>query len=168
MAIPVAAGLDVLRILDEVFTSVGVDYWVGRGVFRRGELHGEFGDQQGDIDVHVRREDEPALWDAIDVLVERGFSEVEWQGPEYKVPLIRDGIEVEIQFLELDGDVRWYRAGGHGQIRFEAPASVFGNRRLEISGVSVRVPDKAYLPAVYGDQWEAEVKGTGGKPVEES
>lgn len=166
MTIDPQAGIQTLKILDDVFNATGLRYWIGRGVFRRGELHGEFGDKQDDIDVHVFREDEPTLWEAIDALSVHGFTEVAWDGPDYKVPLARAGVAVEIQFLELDGDVRWYRAGGHGQKRFEAPASAFGDRRIAISGVPVRVPTRAYLATVYGDGWENEIEGTGGIPFE--
>jgi hypothetical protein len=169
MAIPPDVGVKLLGEVHEAFENRKVKYWIGRGVFRQLTLHQEFGDKQGDIDVHVLREDEVRVREVVEDLLGRGFAIQHSQAGyvlqfSYKIALIKDGNRVEIQFLEREGTSRFYRAGGVGQLKFCAPEGVYSESTSVDAGTLVRVPEPAYLPAVYGPGWRDEEK-TGGSPA---
>ena len=52
-------------------------------------LHGEFGNKQGDIDLHVRREDADAVQRVVEDLLQQGFKRVPFDD-DYKISLTKD------------------------------------------------------------------------------
>lgn len=163
--VPEQAGMEVFREMVGTLEAAGISYWVARGVLRHFTLRQEFGDKQGDIEFHVLREDEDKVWELVDVLATKGYRAVDWKGDQtgdyYKIPLLKGNVPVELVFLDVSGDKLYHRAGGAGQTRFHCERGVFGDRRREMFGVSVRVPEDQYLSQVYGDKWREEKKAGG-------
>lgn len=155
-------GIKTLCEVVEVVDAENLRYWLGRGLFRHYTLNKSFGDRQGDIDFHVLRDDEKRLRAVVTELENRGFRIV--SGPEHrhKVSIKKGAVEVEFVFLERDGEDLWHQAGWPQLRRFTCPSAMFGDRREEMFGVSVRVPEDGYLEAVYGPEWTKNRKGSGG------
>ncbi len=162
-AIPEGIGIETLHELVHCLESAGVNYWLGRGLFRQFTLHKNFGDRQGDIDFHVLREEHARLQSVVTDLTDKGYELI--SGPEHghKVTIRKRGVKVEFVFLERDGDILWHQAGWPRRKRYDSPARAFGDRRVEMFGVSVRVPNEEYLPAVFGSGWRKNTKGSGGR-----
>ena len=160
-------GATALREVIGVLEAAGIRYWLGRGLFRHFTLRHEFGDKQGDVDLHVLREDEDAVRVAATTLEEMHYEVISRAEQKNKITLRRgeSKVEVELVFLNRDGEFLWHQAGWPDRRRYDCPARAFGDRRLEMFDILVRVPDEEYLPAVFGPGWEANEKGTGGAPV---
>jgi hypothetical protein len=160
-------GATALREVSGVLDAAGIRYWLGRGLFRHFTLHHEFGDKQGDVDLHVLREDEDSVRDEVKRLEGMDYEVVSRPEHTHKITLRRGETEVEVElvFLNRDGEVLWHQAGLPDRRRYDCPARAFGERRLEMFGILVRVPDEEYLPAVFGPGWEANEKETGGAPI---
>ena len=159
-------GIAAMQEVVEVLERRGLRYWLGRGVLRHHTLEGELGDQQGDIDFHVLREDEPGVRrQAVEELQTLGYQVISRPEHSHKITLRKGETEVEFVFLNRDGKVLWHQAGWPQRRRYECPARAFGHRRIQMFGIDVRVPDEEYLVAVFGARWRENVKGSGGTPM---
>ena len=161
---------DGIRVLGEVVRVLeadGINYWLGRGLFRQFALKKNFGDRQGDIDFHILRDEQPALHGVVKQLEMIGYEVISTPDQAHKLAMITGAAEVEFVFLERDGDLLWHRAGWPNRKRYSCLARAFGNRRIEMFGIQVRVPDEEYLPAVFGRSWRKNRKGSGGNHVDQ-
>ncbi len=165
MSIDPAEGCEVLREVVLTLLESKLKFWIGRGVFRQFVLHGNFGDGQGDIDLHVLRSDEGVLLKVIARLQTKGYLRVSSPLQTHKITLRKNGAEVEFVYLERDGDLLWHQAGHPQKKRFDCPSSDFGDREIELCGLTVRAPEDAYCEHVFGPGWREEKKGSGGVPI---
>jgi hypothetical protein len=159
-------GCEALRQVVSLLDRAKMKYWIGRGVFRQFVLHGNFGDQQRDIDIHVLRDDQQPLFRLTERLQSKGYVRISSPLQTHKITLRRkDGLEVEFVYLERDGDRLWHQAGYPEKRRFECPATVFRDREIELCGLKIRAPEDAYCEHVYGLEWRKEERGSGGRPM---
>jgi hypothetical protein len=162
------AGVEVLLEIVRLLDSGGLNYWLGRGVFRQVTLHGAFGDQQGDIDFHVLRSEQKGLAAVVDALEGNGYRVISTPDQRHKITMRKGHVEIEFVFLDRDREILWHQAGWPERKRYDCPAKAFGDRRIEIFGASIRVPDEEYLPAVFGRGWRRNRKGAGGRRMTRS
>ncbi len=166
MSIDPIEGCKTLRQVVSLLDRSKLKYWIGRGVFRQFVLHGNFGDQQRDIDIHVLRDDAQVLSRVTERLQAKGYVRVSSALQTHKITLRRkEGLEVEFVYLEREGDRLWHQAGYPEKKRFECPASAFGDREIELCGLTVRAPENEYCEQVYGPEWRKEERGSGGRPM---
>ena len=165
MPIDPKAGLRILREVVSELDSSGMNYWLGRGVFRNWTINQEFGYKQGDIDFHILREEVAKLRGMLDRLNKKGYRVISTPEQTHKITILKENVQVEFVFLERDGNLLWHQAGFPGKKRYDCPGTAFGDRRVNIFGVSVRGPDEEYLPAVFGPDWRRNEKGSGGRPI---
>ena len=158
-------GIQALRETVEVLDRRRIDYWVGRGLLRHFKLHGEFGDKQSDIDLHIHRRDEGHMDDVVDELDELGYT-VTWDEPEsHKLSLERGSAAIEFVFLDCDpGDpsILCHRTIIPDRKTYRCKKESFGDRRIKMFGIDVRVPENEYLPSTFGPKWRDNQKGSGG------
>ena len=160
-------GTVVLREVVLFLESLGLRYWLGRGRFRHFTLTHEFGDADSDIDFHLLRGAEVQLQAALPQLQARGYMLTDGAS-RHKLSLRKEAVAVEFVYLDPapNAPEAYYHETAYPlRKRFTCPARLFGDRRLEILGVSVRVPEEEYLPCVFGPRWRENVKGSGGVQI---
>ena len=154
----------VFKAVVEFLESHGFRYWLGRGRFRHFTLTGEFGDSASDIDFHLLREGEGDLRAELPVLRGQGYVVTD-DAARHKLSLRKGGVAVEFIYLDRasgDPGACFHETVYPLRKRFICPTQVFGDRRMEMFGVSVRVPEEEYLPCVFGPRWRENRKGSGG------
>ena len=157
-------GIRALGETVQVLAGRGIDYWLGRGLFRHFSLTGEFGDQQSDIDFHVHRRDEKRLAEVVKDLSGLGFSVTWYEVGQHKLSLGRGSTAVEFMFLDGDPDdeLMLFHRTAFPPATYYCAKDAFGGRTIDMFGITIRVPDDAYLPATFGSQWRDNKKGSGG------
>ncbi len=158
------AGIAVLKEVVEFIETRQINYWLGRGRFRHFTLTGEFGDTESDIDFHVLRGAEAALRTALPELLRRQYI-IEDGVARHKLALRKGTVAIEFVYLDQvrGNPLAFYHETVYPlRKRFICPANVLGQRRIQMFGVLVRVPEEEYLPCIYGLEWRENIKGSGG------
>ncbi len=145
---------DVLKEVVEMLETSRLDYWLGRGRFRGFERDGRFLEDKSDIDFHIQRKDVQKLRNLLPVFKEMRY-EIYQPIQGHKISITKDDPprkEWSVDFMVLKADSAKRGFLYHEMIirpsRPSCPARVFGKRRVEIQGVSVRVPEAEYLEYV--------------------
>lgn len=147
-------GIEALKTTIGSLEKEGIDYWLGRGLFRHFTLHKEFGNKLSDIDFHVWVDDRPKVQHLLDELKKVGCRIN--ANRDYKANFTTpSGVDVEIVYLFQDDKEAYHKSKGR---YLKCSFDCFKERRIDIFGVNVRVPEKKYLPQVYGENWRKEIE----------
>lgn len=147
-------GIEALKTTVGFLEKEGIDYWLGRGLFRHFTLHKEFRNKLSDIDFHVWVNDRPKVQQLLHKLREAGYRiKADW---DYKANFTTPSkVDVEIVYLFRDDEEVYHESKGRHP---RCSVGCFGDRKINIFGVNVRVPNEEYLPQVYGENWKEEIE----------
>jgi hypothetical protein len=143
--------LEVLKEVVGLLNAWGAPYWLARGRFHYYKLtRGKFGEHpSSDIDFHIHRDDLDSLKDLL-----RARYEIH-EAPHKVFIKVGDKL-VEFMILKPNPAKKgflYHETVVPKQTRPSCPANVFKEKRVEIGGVSVRIPETRYLSCVYGKYW---------------